>query len=277
MAASDQNDQEVFWHMYGMALWNFYLDQHVGGHELVMDVWDYTNDHGRYYNISQRDALEGLGYDFDELYKGFISTNTAMDYHDGNRIPRLTVHDTVTDLPADGGSVNRSAPESYGQNYIEFDLDPRNPKDLVVSFEGDAGGDWLVMMVGVVDGQVAHTQRLKTPSGSGSVRVLEYTAYDEAWMVVSPRAPGNRGFSYDWEASQEGATGPAEFSELPGLASELEEPADPSGAEDGASARDLAGEPGGPAGCGCGGVTPASWWGLAVLPVALLRRRRPVM
>lgn len=274
MSASNQQDQEIFWHMYGMAIWNFYLDQHVGGHQLVKDVWDYTNDHGRYYDVSQADALEGLGYNFEDLYRGFMATTAAFDYQDANRIPRLTVHQTVKDLPADGGSVFRSAPEPYGQNYIEFAMNPNKPKDLIVSFEGDDDGDWVVLLVGTHMGEVAHVQRLKTQQGVGDDRVVEYSAYDEMWMVVSPRNSRVKGYDYVWSASQEGATGNAEFSEKPDLADNSGGNGGDDGEPvDGQTAADIAGEDGEGSGCACTTVVPMGWWGILALPLVVARRR----
>ncbi|MFT4977931.1 MAG: hypothetical protein ACI8S6_003838, partial [Myxococcota bacterium] len=48
MNASDQNDNDVFWHMYAMAVWNFYLDEHVGGHDLIQQIWENTPRNGQY-------------------------------------------------------------------------------------------------------------------------------------------------------------------------------------------------------------------------------------
>ncbi|MDP6931665.1 MAG: hypothetical protein QGG40_02055 [Myxococcota bacterium] len=66
--SSSQSDTDIFYHMYGMAQLGFYLDQHVGGHEMVRGTWEVAAEDGGTYSLWLPDAIEDMGYDWSEIY-----------------------------------------------------------------------------------------------------------------------------------------------------------------------------------------------------------------
>ena len=259
MSASSQEDQTVFWHMYGMAIWDFYLDEYSGGEPFVRETWEYAETHGSYYDLSMPEVLEGVGVDFDETYRGFMAANTVMDYAESSAFPKVRTAGFVDQLPTSGGSTWQTAPSSLGQNYIRIEpaLASGAEPDLLIHFDGEAMGNWAAMLVGTRGTKVIERVDFSLEGGVGTARLADYGAYDKAWLVVSPTHTQVRSYEYTWSA--EGAEG------LPEPAVYLEEDADNGGN----------GEKVG--GCGCaaapaaGGVFP-----LLLLFVATRRRRLSV-
>ncbi len=128
--AYSQSDYDVFYHMYGMAIWAFYLDEHVGGHELVQATWDYADDQGGLYSVGMDETLEALGHDFREVFAGFLANNTVMDFEDQRYFGSVAQQATHKSLPVQGSSTSKTEPEALGANYIQFkvkDVDPEKP------------------------------------------------------------------------------------------------------------------------------------------------------
>ena len=122
MEASSQSDTSVFWHMYGMAIWQFYLDQYVGGEPFVQGIWENASSSSD-RNITADEMVEDMGEDFDDVYTGFMANNVAMDYKERSYYPSVDEVDEVDELPASGASSSRSAPQGLGQNFITFNTD----------------------------------------------------------------------------------------------------------------------------------------------------------
>jgi hypothetical protein len=195
--------------MYGMSMWPFYLDHHVGGKEIVQDVWAYSNGRRGMYDLSQREALEGLGYDFDKVYRGFMAANTVMDYENHESFPRVQAQAKVPSLPADGGSQGRTIPEGYGQNYIQFTARPEGPSNLDVQFKGAEGVPWEAILVGGRPGRVEEMVPLVVDAdGRGAGSLPDFGRFEQVWLVVSPKSQDDRGFSYTWSADTSPYTPP---------------------------------------------------------------------
>ncbi len=211
MNASSQSDQEQFWHMYGMCIMNHFLDQYVGGHELVRGTWEAAQgDHGQ-YDLSLQEMLDAQGVDFDEHYPMFMAAATVMDFEDQDAYPSLTIQARVTDLPAAGSSSSATEPETYGQNFIRIDgvaADPSLP-DLCVSVDGEEGGDWVAVLVGTEDRRVVDVVELAFDGDHGEGCLQDLASFDEGWLVVSPRADGWGGREYAWEARADDVPDPA--------------------------------------------------------------------
>ena len=109
MSAMSQSDQDIFYHMYGMAMWAFYLDEYQGGTDLVRQTWEESSGHGGQYTYSQEDVLRDLGYDYNSAYADFVARNAAMDYREHRYFTEVDEVDSVNALPANGASDSRTS------------------------------------------------------------------------------------------------------------------------------------------------------------------------
>jgi len=200
--ADNRNSNSEFLHMYGMGILNFYLDEYVGGPELIRDVWEYSRNVGGFYSMWIGDAVDDLGYDWDEAYAGFVAANTVMDYLEGEDMPTTKIEDKVTSFPASGGSSSNHEPEGYGQNYIRIKTTGATEAapNLMVNFTGDSSSDWLVQLVGTDGGTVVDTFVMPVgDDGAGELEFYRFGDYEYVWLVVSPLGKTTRSYSYEWE------------------------------------------------------------------------------
>jgi MYXO-CTERM domain-containing protein len=198
---SSQQDQVIALHMYGMAVFNFYLDEYVGGPELIRELWEYSLTHGGNYDLWMGEALTDLGYDWSEIYDEFIATNTVMDYAEQSYFPTVKVSDTVNAFPASGGKSGNKKPEGYGQNYIKIKTGGavEEHPDLMLAFEGDDSVEWSVQLVTEMEGLVHTTHKVDVVEGQGEATLMNYGGFDKIWMVVSPLTTKSKAYSYTWE------------------------------------------------------------------------------
>ena len=201
MRATSQQDYDIFLHMYGMAIFNFYLDEYVGGADLVRGLWRYGQTHGEgFYDLFIGDAVDGENLDFSAIYDGFIATNAVMDYEAGI-FPTVQREDSTGSLPAAGGNDGNDKPQGYGQNYIKIStstVDESAP-DLRLEFTGDSRQEWTVLLVGVTDDEVVQVQKLSLTDSEGSGVLRNYGNFDIVWLVVSPLNTSTQGRSYSWD------------------------------------------------------------------------------
>ena len=202
MNTNSDTDYDRFMHMYGMAIFAFYLDQHVGGEDIVRQTWAATEGSHDQYTTTLEDLSEELEYDWDEAYQGFMVVNTVMDYDDRGYYPPLDIERTVGALPTDGDASAGTTPESHGQNYIRFDTDEAldDEPDLWIEFEGDEDGQWIVVLVGTEDDEVVEVVSLDVEDGEGAGRLEDFGDFDRAYMVVSPTRRSQSAFEYSWTA-----------------------------------------------------------------------------
>ena len=200
--ASSQDDYDVFLHMYGMSIFNFYLDEKVGGAELIQDLWVAGEAvPGSYYDYWIGDALQSQDIVLEDIFDSFIAANTVMAYESGESYPEVDVQQTVGSLPSTGGNESGDRPQGYGQNFVKISTSTATSAapDLRVSFAGDPDQDWAVLLVGTSGDEVERVQKLSIASGEGDGVLTDYGNHDSAWLVVSPLTQSARGFSYDWE------------------------------------------------------------------------------
>jgi len=212
MNASSQTDDEIFNHMYGMSIFAFYLHEYVGGGDFVRQTWDAAiGEHGT-YSLWIGDVVEDLGYDFDEVYRGFMATNTVMEYEDQTYFPGINVTQGIGQLPGDGESYSEMEPEPYGQNYITIDTDEASASepDLWVTVDGEEGGQWDAVLVGTSASQVLDMVALEFDGDHGEGRLPNFGDYREAWLVVSPTKLSGWGRSYQYTAETVPALGTAD-------------------------------------------------------------------
>ncbi|MEC7241241.1 MAG: hypothetical protein VXW32_08365 [Myxococcota bacterium] len=198
---SSQQDQDVFYHMYGMAIFNFYLDEYVGGPELIEELWEYSRSNGTQYDLWIGSVLEDKGFDWAEIYDGFIAANAVMDYAESAYFPDVARADSVNNFPAEGGNSGAEKPEGYGQNYVRVRTGKASDEfpDLSVVFDGANSVEWSVQLVGERDGEVADVVRMEVVEGTGGGVFPDIGEFDNIWMVVSPLTTKTKAFNYSWE------------------------------------------------------------------------------
>lgn len=273
--ASNQQDQEIFAHMYSMGIFATWMDENVGGHDLVMGTWDEVKGDNGQYDAWLPDVLEDMGEDFDSLWQGFMASTAFMDFAESSSYYDIQSVDDVGSLPATGDE-QRDAPQSLGMNYFEIDEDQgAEGKYLQVDFAGDDGIDWNVVLVSG-DGNTVHEYvAAQIEDGVGSAW-LPFDGDKKAYLVVSPKDEDVQGYFYDWTDADEydfdfelcladGETGlPCGDADTGGTDDTGSDPATPDGDEDGDG------------GCGCfAGATPAAGllWAAGLLGLAARRRR----
>lgn len=258
MAASDQEDQTIFYHMYGMNIWLFWLDENGMGPDGARQQWEQVEENERFGDRTEVDLLTDLGFDFYELYKGFMAANTVMDYRQRRYHPEIDVEDYVDELPAEGGASGSQTPQQHGQHYIQladraFDAELPN---LDVSFDGRVGGEWIALLVGASDDEVQMIVEVPLDDGLGDGQLEDWGQYDEVWLVVSPTSDAGEDWSYDWTLA---ASAPPEPEPEP---EDTDAPLD-------------SGEQPTLIGCGCApGTGPSPAFGIAGLLALVISRRR---
>lgn len=253
MGASDQQDYDIFYHMYGMSIFARYLEDYHGGPETVRATWEFAADQWGTYNTDAEEFVTGIGLDFQSIYLDFIARNVVMQYTDQYVLPDAETEDNVDSLPADGDSDNNSEPEGYGQNFIRFEAGAGSGT-LEVSFSGDSDVAWGLVLAEVDNDEVLRTEQvvLEDGVGSGTISIDDFGEEDVV-LIVSPLDTRTTGREYSWTA-------------------QIAAPPEDSGAPDSAAVDD--GEKPGQAGvCGCSTGSPVGAVGL--LSLLLLRRRSP--
>ncbi len=268
-SAGNSNNSELFYHTYAMAIWAFYLDQHVGGHDLVRGTWEYSEgEHGQ-YNLWMPDVIDGIEldgqtFDFDEVYEGFLAAAAVMDFDERNGYRTPNRVDTVRELPATGVEDDTDPPQSLGQAFIKFDGDlAEDGMELKVSFQGDPAADgWYAVLVRG-DTSVEEMVPIPLDENYAGEATIPFEGGADLHLVVSPVLEDAQGYNYSWTRADEFTY------------SWEAEVFDPNAVpEDTGVAPPSAGD-GEPKACGCatgGGAAGLAW--LAGLAALAVRRRR---
>ena len=203
LTASSQRDQEIFYHMYGAAIFNFFIDNWYDGAATVKGMWDYAAGRSGQYSLTVWDNVAGIGVDLDweEVFVGFLAANTVMDYDEQSAFPSIDIHDSVTSLPDAGESSGSDEPESLGQNYIRFDDALDTGKDLHVTFQGEAGPDeWFAVLVSTEGRRVVQTVRMELDDSHQGEGFIAFEGGD-VFLVVSPWDEDASGYHYNWDSA----------------------------------------------------------------------------
>jgi MYXO-CTERM domain-containing protein len=277
LTASSQRDQDIFYHMYGGAIFNFFLDNWYDGHASVKGMWDYAETDRGQYSLPVWDNVEGIGLDWDEVFAGFLAANTVMDYDEQSAFPGIDIHQAVSTLPADGSSSASDEPESLGQNYIRFDDGLASEGDLHVTFQGEAGPDqWYAVLVATANRQVVEVVRIELDDDHRGEGWIQFQGGD-VFLAVAPWDEGAEGYHYNWENAPSYEYSWQADAEEGGGPDDTEEPDDTGYEKD----TDLPVTPGddtpgvGMPGCGCasGAAAPSAAL-LSLLGLLGLARRR---
>ncbi len=199
MNAWTEDYSDAYYHMYGMAVLAFFLDERHGGADTIREIWELSNSvSGSDYSLYLPTALESLGYDWDELYTAFVAANAVMDYDEQELYPQVLLRDEVTRLPASGSSGGR-LPQSLGQDFVRFDHSTAEDDRLLeVEFDGQSGVDWFAILVSTEDQHVVETVNIEVDSdgeGTGSIAWADGDSY----LVISPWDSDAFGYAYDWD------------------------------------------------------------------------------
>ena len=268
LSASSQQDQDIFWHMYGLAIFGFYLDNYQGGPDTVLATWeDARKDHGQ-YNKSAHEMVDDLNVDWDTVYADWIARNTVMDYDQQRYFPEIAIHDQVRALPNDGSSDRSDEPEGYGQNYI-FINGGLGTGDLVVHFTGNDKVEWSVQLVEVENSRVSRVAAMVGTNGAGDITLTGYGDND-VYLVVSPLTADDSGYDYEWSAELISVDPPDTGS------GDTANPGDPAGDGNGDGSGNDGLDLSTGAGCGCttGGSDGAAVAGGLLAMGAIARRRK---
>ena len=281
MNASGRSSDYLFMHTYAMGIWGNFLDQHIGGNELVMQTWEAGQSMSCQYCLWMPDAIESLGYDFDELYSQFIATNAVMDYSDQVYLQSPTLTDEVDSLPASGESDYRDRPQSLGQNFIRFERGlGGSDQALEVTFEGKDSPDYWVAVLVRGNFSVEEIVVFELDAdGRGTARI-DFDGDSYVHLVVSPVDEDAQGYYYNWEnASDFDYEWTAQIVDSD---SDIDgdddgegggDETDPSFSDSDESGSTVVGKQG--TGCACSSTGPANlgWLGLLIGLVPLARRR----
>lgn len=266
MRASSQSDAAQFWHMYGMAVWGFYLDEHVDGHELVRETWEEIVGNRGQYDTTMEEVLTELGYDFEALYLDFVIQSGQMNYREHNLMETPNRSGSVTSLPAGGEPSSKERPKGLGQNYINVNPNTATEElpDLLFKFGGDPEGDFRVFLVGYNDQVPEVVVPIEILDGVGEGVLEGFGEFDDVLAVITPMGDVRGTFNYGW--AMEGALVNPPEEEEP----EDNKPTDEGETIEGDQPLNIGGD------CGCasraGGAGGAA--GLALGALALGARRR---
>ena len=199
-ADSNSNDQYLFYHTYSMAVWAFFLDQHVGGHDLIKATWENWTIGNGYYDVWMPDLIDNLGEDFDTIYPQYLAVLSKSDFDDSRYFNDPELTDEISKLPADGGGGRSSYPQSLGQNFVRFDAKGGDKgMTLRVSFQGDEGPDRWVVVLASGDGEVDLAVTFELDGDFAGTAEIPFEGDADVDMIVSPILEDASGYYYDWE------------------------------------------------------------------------------
>jgi hypothetical protein len=200
LTASSQRDYDIFYHMYGAAIFNFLLDNWFGGPDVVRQMWDDASHDWGQYDLPVWENVPGIGLDWEEVYRTFLAANTVMDYTEQSAFPSITLHQQISTLPADGSSSSSDEPQSLGANYIRFDESLAAGGDLHVMVQVEAGPEaWFAQLVSIEGGDVAEIVPIDVTSGEGEASIG--FRGDDVYLVVSPWDEDAMGYHYNWDSA----------------------------------------------------------------------------
>jgi hypothetical protein len=208
--AASQSDADMFYHMYGMSILGFLVDDHFAGPNAMRDMWSYAGTwRGDYYGLPFWDmARYGLGYDWDDVYGEFMAAVTVNDFQDSVYFPDVRLQDSVGWVPAEGASSGGTEPWTNGQNFIRFRYAIDDGRPLYVTFDGADGPDWYAELVATEGHEVKEIVRFDLDEAGAGTAHVNFQGGD-VFLAVSPFDASAKGdfnwaraptWSYTWQA-----------------------------------------------------------------------------
>ena len=203
--AGSSSSSALFNHTYAMAVWNFYLDEHVGGHDLVQDIWNNSRHEAGSYAYWMPDAIDDIrGEQFDELYPEFLGVMAVRAFEERSWFSNAERVASVSSLPDSGESRSGTAPQSLGANFITVDRDlGSDGQHLHVRFAGDDSPDeWTAVLVAGNATRADMVELDVDRDGFGESSIPFGGTFD-IHFVVSPIENRAQGPYYEWSSADQ--------------------------------------------------------------------------
>lgn len=264
-------------HMYGTAVLAFFLEQEYGGPDTVRAIWEW----GATYSgekIFFRDAIEGIGLSFDEVWPHYLAAISVLDIEGGENVAQIPGHMVIDQLPGEGAPPAASLPEGLGFGVVHLPAALGMPgMELRVEIDADASVPWHAVLArtdGVAPGSVVLDYVVATwdEAGHGELVLPAFDGSADAFLVVSPEAIEKDPFGYSLRALLV-PTGSADGSTSSDASSS--DGGGTTGTDEGGSGSEApAADDGGGAGCGCGSSQGSLGGAWGWLPLVAWERRR---
>jgi hypothetical protein len=179
-------DPAVFLHMYGRSVWPFFLDEHVGGPEIVLQTWQAAATiGGARYSLGQDELLAAVGEDFASRYAEWLDVVAAMSFRDHDLFEPVTPAAELA-VPGEASTDRMLAP--WGQDFVVLTGDLS--RGAAVRVEVQEGARWLVRAVQVRGAEVLVS--LSLAEGEAALTLQPPAEGASWWIALSPvdAAPG---------------------------------------------------------------------------------------
>ncbi|MBE0618466.1 MAG: hypothetical protein IH608_11155, partial [Proteobacteria bacterium] len=178
---------------YGGVIFAKYLAEHVGGQEMMGEIWDLIRPAPGRRALDALDAYaasRGLA-DVETLFLGFSAANAVMDYEEGANFGLVPIRSTGTLDHAE--TAPALVPDYLGATYL---LRSGNSAGLEVSLTGSPGVRWGLSLV--VDRAQGYSLALgaSLPAGAGSLTVGSLDAGDALYAIPAFLSPSATSLSY---------------------------------------------------------------------------------
>jgi hypothetical protein len=197
----NDDDDDLFYHTYSMAIWGFYLDQYYGGLEAVQETWDLA--YGRRnstngYDYWMPDVVEDMDLDFDEVWTGFMATNAVMAYAEQSSYREAKRTEDVDEVPSSGDEKDSLKPQSLGMAFVTFDDDVGSgDQSLKITLDAEDGPEWRAVLVRG-DDEVEEMVVFELDDNGDGVATIPLNGSSAVHLVVSPMDDDAQGYQYRW-------------------------------------------------------------------------------
>ncbi|HWB77661.1 MAG TPA: hypothetical protein VG755_21995 [Nannocystaceae bacterium] len=263
-------------HMYGTAVLAFFLEQYYGGPDTVRQTWEWGASHSG-EKILFRDAIEGIGLSFAEVWPHYLARITVLDLEGGENVATIPTHTVINALPGAGAPPEASRPEGLGFGVVHIPAELGMPNvDLRVQVDGDPTVPWHAVIArtdGTVPGSAVIDYVVATwdDAGHGELLLPGFDGTADAFLALSPESIEHTPFDYSISAElvPAGADGSSSTTADPTTTTST----DTTTSDDEGSSESTAREQDDSSGCGCRSTgSPA--WGAALLLFAVCYPRR---
>jgi MYXO-CTERM domain-containing protein len=153
-----------------------------------------------------RDAIEGIGLSFAEVWPHYLATITVLDLDGGDEASALPRHSVLATLPGSGTPPQEDLPEGLG--FVVFHVPAAlgmAGSDLRVQIDGDASVPWHAVVArtdGVTPGSAVLDYVVATwdDAGHGELLLPAFDGSRDAFIAVSPESPAKGPFAHSISA-----------------------------------------------------------------------------
>lgn len=200
----DRDDPALLLRSYALGGWLRHAEAVTLGDDGLRRMWEAAAAlEAERFSVGQAVLFKAVGADLEAAHADFAHAIAVRDQRDGALYPPLTPVQVVDVLPADGPPAGAPRPEPWGIAPVRLDGEALGGT-IQVEAAGEPGGDWLIDLVGVADGQRVGVWSLV----DGAVEV-DTAGWSRAWVLASPRAPEAADRAFHWSFSVDGVDAPA--------------------------------------------------------------------